>query len=102
MSLSYSLEWVHDAPLTSTRYSMHNYHPLCHLRQSSSFHLFKGKAQRRWNGVRTPVLVIAPDHDGLSSSKDAFVIIDIVYLVLHDKAGASHPCYTDAHLGTVG
>jgi hypothetical protein len=51
--------------------------------------------------MRTTGMVIAPDHDRPTRSKNPFVLVHITYLVIHNKTGAANFFYTHTYLGTI-
>src|SRR5438552_2999107 len=64
----------------------------------SPVHLFKGKAQRGWNGRGAAGEIIAPHHGRLASRKDTLRLVHIAYLVFHIEARAPDSDNTHANL----
>src|SRR5205807_8372603 len=67
-------------------------------RKRSSLHLFKGKAQRGWNGMRPTSEVITPHQGRLASCEDTLMLTYVTYLMFHVEAGASHSDNTNSDL----
>src|SRR5436309_7114847 len=67
-------------------------------RKRSSLHLFKGKAQRGWNGMRPTSEVIAPYQGRLASCKDTLILTHVTYLMFHIEARATNADNTHSDL----
>src|SRR5579859_5582267 len=67
-----------------------------------SLHLLKGVAQRGWDGMGTSSVIVAPDHNSTTSSKDTFRVLHFAYLVLHHETRTPYAHDFNANFRAIG